>query len=136
MEPARTSSSGAPVLRRCGGLSVLLLDDETVFRESLAEALRDDGHVVIDVASPADVPPGQDLGDIGIVITDYEMPIEHGLSFAARFRATRPNLPVILLSTLAAELVRIGACADDLVHIFPKPMHYDELHALVHRLVG
>jgi DNA-binding NtrC family response regulator len=116
----------------CGALALLLVDDEATFRTSLAEMLRDDGHVVLDYAAPAALPELDSLRDIGVLVTDYEMPGQNGLELADAFHASHPDVPVIVLTgyrvgTLAAEIA-----ARSFTRLAEKPVDYAALHELIH----
>ena len=64
----------------------VLLDDDESFRNALAENLRDDGFAVIEYSTARDVPPLNALGEVRVVVTDYDMPGTDGLTFADTFQ--------------------------------------------------
>lgn len=79
--------------------TVLLVDDETVVRRSVAYMLRDLGHQVLEATS------GEDAlallarsPDVGLLLTDYQMAGMNGVALAERARGQRPGLPVLLMS--------------------------------------
>ena len=110
---------------------ILIVDDEGPFRESLAEMLREDGHVVLDYSAPAEVPPLSGLDGIGLLVTDYEMPGTNGLALADAFHAHHPRTPILLVtarhSVLHAEIVR-----RPFLRVVAKPIGYEALHRLIH----
>lgn len=122
MEPTRTPAR------------ILLVDDETPFRESLAEMLRDDGHQVVECSEPAEVPPLDALDEIDLLLTDYELPGKNGLAFADEFHAHHPGTPVLLVtaypSGLDAEVAR-----RPFLRMILKPIGYDALHRMIHECV-
>ncbi len=118
----------------CSDVTLLLLDDETVFRESLAENLRMDGHTVHDFASPNEVPALQTLPRPAAVITDYEMPGANGLVFADTLASKYPDVPVILVTTHHTDAIQHGVEVRPSVQLLQKPVVYEDLHALIHRL--
>jgi DNA-binding NtrC family response regulator len=103
-----------------------------VFRTSLADLLRDDGHELLDYEHPGAVPPLADLYGIALLVTDYAMPQRNGFELADEFRKAHPDAPVILVSGLAS----IDARGRHFVHPLEKPVDYDTLHGLIHRLVA
>jgi DNA-binding NtrC family response regulator len=131
-------SPGSPIASRpCGDLRILLLDDEEAFRVALAETLRDDGHAVEAYGRPSEVPPAA-IARADLMITDYRMGLCEldGLSFADAVHAGRADLPILLLTAHdSAVLERRVAARDGFVHLRQKPIDYDVVHALVHRLV-
>lgn len=81
---------------------VLVVDDSVVVRRMLVSAL--DGVPGVEVVGTA--PNGQlalaklDLVDPDVVTLDVEMPVMDGLATLKELRARRPQLPVIMFSTL------------------------------------
>ena len=120
--------------RPCSEISVLLLDDEDAFRESLAENLRMDGHEVRDFRAPGEVPLDVHSHEVGIVVTDYEMPGADGISFSDAVRARNPEMRVVLITTHRTQTIQQCVDARPWLHLHWKPVAYDELHVLVHRL--
>ncbi len=107
---------------------VLLVDDEYLVRVATAEMLREIGHDVIEVSSPA---AALDLlstdASVDLLITDYLMPKMRGSELIAEARTLRPGLPALLITgyselseSEAAQLPRLGKPfreADLAVHI-------------------
>ncbi|MBP1687304.1 MAG: two component, sigma54 specific, transcriptional regulator, Fis family [Deltaproteobacteria bacterium] len=113
---------------------VLLVDDDEGFRSALAEHLRDDGYAVIEYAAAQDVPAFGGLGEVHVVVTDYDMPGTDGLSFADRFHAVHPRVPIIMVSGSCSTHLQTQAAARGFVALLPKPFQYDSLHRLLPQL--
>ncbi len=122
--------------RPCSAISVLLLDDEDAFRESLAENLRMDGHEVHEYRAPGEVPLEAHADRVGIVVTDYEMPGADGIAFADAVHSRNPEMPVVLITTHWTQTIQQSIDARPWLHLHAKPVSYEELHVLVHRLAG
>ena len=120
----------------CREISILLLDDEDAFRESLAENLRMDGHEVREFRAPGEVPLEAHADRVGIVVTDYEMPGAHGIAFSDVVHSRNPEMPVVLVTTHWTQTMQQSIDARPWLHLYTKPLAYDELHVLVHRLAG
>ncbi len=120
----------------CARIRVLLVDDDETFRASLAGILRDDGHDVLDFPSPIEIPPLAVLGDVGVLITDFSMPGRDGLSLADEFHALHPGVPVILVTAYRTATVERNAVDRDFLSILTKPLEYEALHTLLHRLAS
>jgi DNA-binding NtrC family response regulator len=118
----------------CSAMPILVVDDDESFRTALAANLRDDGHAVRECADPAEVLLMADLGDVALVITDYQMPGLDGLAFADAFHAVYVQVPVVLLSASALPPRRPAAARGEFLHMRQKPVDYDELHQLLHQL--
>lgn len=88
-----------PDLTPARPLSVLVVDDEELVRRGTAEMLRNLGHSAFEAEGGGEALTT--LGarsDIDMVVTDYKMPRMDGAELAARIRATRPELPILLIS--------------------------------------
>jgi len=130
--PLSLETSKSPALQR--SLRVLLVDDDDDFRRGLADNLRDDGHTVLEYGGPDDIPPAT-LGNLDVVVTDYEMPGANGLRFADRVHAARPSLPIVVLTAHRQAPFVIEAAARSFVHLVHKPVLYQRLQQLLWELV-
>jgi CheY-like chemotaxis protein len=71
------------------------------------------------------------LEELTILILDYQMDGEDGLSFADRFHASHPDVPVVMLTAYWSEYLEAAAAARDYMLLRRKPVDYDELAALL-----
>ena len=114
--PAATPGPAAPghlaadepsAPRRSAGACVLVVDDEALVRETIAEQLRDAGYAVLSASSGPEALRKLAAGaEVDLVVSDLSMPEMDGLSLIRRLRATKGGLPAILLTgypTGAAE---------------------------------
>jgi two-component system nitrogen regulation response regulator GlnG len=118
-----------------GPLSVLLVDDDEAFRRGLADNLREDGHAVFDYAAPGEVPVST-FGAVSVVVTDFDLPGNDGLSFADHVHAEQPNLPVVVVTAHPGALAIINVVARSFLRFVQKPVDYQCLHRLLHVLVA
>lgn len=118
----------------CKAIAILLLDDEPSFRTSLAETLRDDGHLVVDYGAPAEVPSLHDLKDVAVVVTDYEMPGKTGLALADDFHAHHPETPVLLVTGYQTQALESQVLARPYLRVLQKPVQYEAIHSLIHEV--
>lgn len=115
-------------------MRILLVEDNEVLRNSLARALRADGHALDEVASRAEAEAEFGLTDYGLVILDRGLPDGDGLQTLKRWRAKGSATPVLLLTARDGVHERIEGLdggADDYV---VKPFALDELRARVRSL--
>lgn len=129
--PSICRSTGRP----CSEIPILLVDLDEPFRAGLAQMLRDDAHEVLDFATPADVPPLEGLHRVGLVITEYLLPGEHGIAFADRFHRIHPRMPILLVSIYLRGSIDARVGGREFVHAVGKPIEYDRFHEHVHQLV-
>src|SRR5512143_3952360 len=110
---------------------VLLIDDDEDFRRALADNLADDGRLVIQYARPEEVPPLQTLERLSVLIVDYQTRGEDGLSFADRFHAFHPDIPIVRVRAYLSNHLEGAAAARPFLVLRRKPVDYDELAALL-----
>ncbi len=115
-------------------MKILIVDDDPDLNELLALFLQKNG---CDVHTAGDPLQALDLlervPDIGMVVTDFQMPHLDGIGFmqALRKDPRRKNLPIVMITGYPddhrAELsMRTGAA-----YFLPKPIDFDQLLALV-----
>jgi DNA-binding NarL/FixJ family response regulator len=106
--------------RPAGPLSIVVAEDSTLLREGLIEILERGGHRIVGTAASADVIAAEvERCDPDLLVTDVRMPPDEGasgLKAALAIRATRPTLPIVVLSQYVAaayvtELLREGSTA-------------------------
>jgi len=134
----RTSTNQPPASKfpgtvRCEDLRVAIIDTDESFRSALAANLRDDGHHVREYPGPLDTRRVDVLADIGVLVIEYEMGSENGLTFADSFHRLRPHVPVVLVTGYCTHHLKEQIAARDFVQLRCKPFDYDELHRLLHR---
>ncbi len=112
---------------------VLLLDDDESFRNALAENLRDDGYKVVEYATAHELPPLTTLGEVRVLVTDYDMPGTNGLTFADSFHAAYPAVPIIMVTGACTKNLEAQTAARGFVSLLRKPLEYDKLHNLLHQ---
>ncbi len=77
---------------------VLLVEDDTLLRESLRIALQEAGHAVLPAANGAAALSMLDNSVPDIVISDILMPETDGLELIMRVRKARPDVKIIAIS--------------------------------------
>jgi two-component system response regulator PilR (NtrC family) len=115
--------------------AILIADDEPGVRESIAEVLRDAGHVVETAPDGSAALAALEQHDFAIVITDLRMPGADGLTVLRRTREIAPQAVVLVMTAhgsvdTAVEALRAGA-SDYIL----KPVLFDDLLAKVQRLL-
>ena len=122
---------------RAGGLSVLVVDDETAVRRFAVRVLERDGMGVLeatDGAEALEVVRAQKAA-IDVVVSDIVMPRLNGVELMQALAESFPHLPVILMSGYAtAALSELGIATP--CGILTKPFPAERLLAEVHRCVG
>ena len=119
-----TASGHAPLTR------VLIVDDDPDLRELTSNFLANNGFEIHTAANGRDMDKVLARGDIELVVLDYMMPGEDGLSICKRL-IEKGGPPVVMLSARGEEIDRIVGLelgADDYM---AKPFHPRELLARI-----
>jgi len=94
--PAKAASCCTPPVTRP---QVLLVDDNAMVRDILAENMRNGGYAVLAVESGTEALEVLKAGEaVEILITDLSMPGIDGLSLIRQVQALQPKLPAVLLT--------------------------------------
>lgn len=110
---------------------ILLIDDEASILESLQGLLKAEGYQVATASNAADGLAVASDGDFQVVVTDWKMPVASGMEVVKTLRATRPRLPVILMTGQDAPLGAIEATKFGAYDYLRKPFKPEEFLALV-----
>jgi CheY-like chemotaxis protein len=114
---------------------VLVIDDDSGIRDSLAECLQVEGYAVACASNGADGLERLRVQRPDLVLVDLLMPVMNGHEFLAELRGD-PNLqglPVVLMTGSTPRPGHLLPAADAML---PKPFELDELLALVRRFAG
>jgi two-component system, NtrC family, response regulator AtoC len=116
--------------------TLLVVDDEPNIRRVLELSLGDEGYRVLTAATAAEASRLLAAERVDLVLTDLQLPDRSGLELLADIRASRADLPVILITaygTVESAVRAIRAGAFDYVM---KPFRVEEIEALVERALG
>lgn len=113
--------------------SLLLVDDDPVYRERLARAIAARGFEVRTAGEAGEAVRLAEAESPELAVVDLRMPGESGLELLARLKAIDPTTRVLVLTgygsiATALEAVRLGA-----VHYLTKPADVDEILAAFDR---
>ncbi|RPI26640.1 MAG: sigma-54-dependent Fis family transcriptional regulator [Acidobacteria bacterium] len=116
--------------------TVLIVDDETYVRDSLATVMRRKGYMVRTAPGADQLLASGALQGVDVVVTDLRMPGQDGLAFLRSLAETESTVPVIVLTghgtvPSAVECMKAGAF-DYLL----KPSTPDELDLTIERALN
>jgi len=115
--------------------TLLVVDDDPLFRELEARALRGKGYNVIQAGGPAEaLRLARATPAIDLLLTDFVMPKVNGLELARRFRALHPRSPVLVVSG-SLPLLQGKDGELDRFAVLEKSSTFDELLGKVHALL-
>jgi len=112
---------------------ILIVDDETTARTTLAELLGDEGYAVdtaVDgfkaLAKVEELAPD-------LVLTDLNMPGMDGLELMRKARARDPELAVVVMTAYGAVDTAVAAMREGAADYLTKPINADELLVVLER---
>lgn len=114
-------------------ISILVLDDEKVFRDEIREFLENDGFKVFSAGLPSEAFNILGCEDIDILILDLRLPEMDGFSVLEKVKAQYPHIEVIMITghgdmDAVIQAMRMGA-----VEFFPKPFRLLDMKAAIKR---
>ncbi len=114
-------------------LRVLVVEDESLIRWSIAETLAHEGHTVIEAndATTAVQTLTEAREPIDVVLLDYRLPDSSGLGFVARVRQLRPDSAIVMMTAYDTPEVTKGALDLGVYRVVNKPFDMQTLDSLV-----
>lgn len=112
---------------------ILVVDDESAIRDSLALVLSDEGYAVLTARNGQEALACLAQQRPAVVLLDLQMPVMTGWEVLDTLRVHAPTVPVVVMTagtTARAEAVRHGAAG-----YLPKPFDLDDLLGVVARFV-
>lgn len=100
---------------------IAIVDDDPLFRESIAQNLIESGYDVTDFdAGQAFLSALTDGASADLVLLDWKMPEMNGIEVLRQLRALRPDLPVIFLTVLSDQIYEEAALLGGAVDFVEK----------------
>ncbi|HET8584579.1 MAG TPA: response regulator, partial [Casimicrobiaceae bacterium] len=117
--------------------TVLLVEDETVVRQLVAEILESNGYTVLQAADGASAIEvlRRHVGGLDLLLTDVVMPGMSGRDVARAVTTMRPGTPVLYMSGYTDSAIDKHGVLDDGVHFVQKPFSAAELTTRVREIV-
>ncbi len=107
--------------------SYLIVDDNRLLAENLAEIVRDQGDRAVVAASGAEALLCARESTFDVVLTDLRMPSMDGAELLHTLRETDPGLPAIVVTAFTSDAgIRAGEREAPLA-VLPKPVPVDQL---------
>ncbi len=106
---------------------VAIVDDDAEVRASISSLLRSAGLDVRGFAAAEHLLAFAELGKIGCLITDVQMPGMNGLALQSELKSLHKALPVIVLTAFPTDAARDQAIRLGAVAFMKKPLDPDAL---------
>jgi DNA-binding NtrC family response regulator len=111
---------------------VLVVDDEELIRWSLTERLRADGHEVVQAGTAAEAIECAATG-VDLVLLDYRLPDDDGVSVLKKLRDLDPDTLVIMLTAHSGVETVVEAMKSGAFDFATKPFDLDDIAIRVSR---
>jgi len=115
-------------------MKIFLVDDERILRVSLADELRDAGHIVHEFAGATGALQSLPDENPEMVITDIRMPGMDGLELLERIMQISPGTSVVVMTAYASLDTAIKALKLGAYDYLSKPFRSEEVLHLINRV--
>jgi DNA-binding NtrC family response regulator len=115
-------------------LAILVVDDETIVRESLGSWFRDDGYHVDTADSAREALRLAADRHYDVAFVDIKMPRTDGLELQTRLAQAAPDLEIVVMTAYASVETAVRALKAGAYDYIIKPFDPDDLSHLVRRI--
>ena len=118
-----------------GNTKILIIDDELIMRESLADWLERDGHDVETAASGEEALKRLKNTRFDILLVDIKMDGMTGLDVLKEVKTTNPDTAVVMITAYGSISTAIEAMKNGAFEYLLKPFDPDELGVLIEKII-
>jgi DNA-binding NtrC family response regulator len=118
---------------RESSVSVLLVEDEAILRESLMDSLKD-SHRITAVGSAEEAFDIIKNNDFDVVVTDVRLPGKNGIQLIKDIRDIKPNIKAIIITAFPSVDLAVEAMKQGAVDYLVKPVSVEDLEKLLSTL--
>jgi CheY-like chemotaxis protein len=127
------NDSASRVVEWNGPLSILVVDDESLVRETLGEMAASLGHRVTLADGGRAALALLEEGEFDLVFTDLSMPEMDGWELAREIRRRRPAQPICVVTGYGAEAGSANTADGAADAIIGKPFNFDQVEKVLAR---
>jgi CheY-like chemotaxis protein len=117
-------------------ITILVVDDEAIVRQSIAMLLAHAGHTVAVAADGEGALTKLSEGHFDLIITDFSMPGIPGDELARRIRERWPGQPIIMVTAFVEEYELFSRDRRTVDALLLKPFAYRELNEAIDRVLA
>lgn len=114
-------------------LRVLVVDDQEVICELIAEYLHSDGHTTACAFRGDEALNLFQTQSFDLVVTDQAMPAMNGTQLAGAIKKQAPDTPIILLTGFGEEMLAVGGRPAGVDIVLGKPITHADLRQAIFR---
>jgi DNA-binding response OmpR family regulator len=115
---------------------ILVVEDETIMRESLQDWLTDGGYQVEAAEDGEEALQTIAEQDFGIVILDLRLPGKDGIEVLREARGKRPQLKGVIITAYPSTKTAVEAMREGAIDYLPKPLDLNELEKIIRDTLG
>ena len=115
---------------------ILIVEDETVMRESLRDWLTDSGYQVETAEEGEEALKTIAVQDFGLLILDLRLPGKDGLEILREARAKSPQLKGVIITAYPSVETAVEAMKEGAIDYLPKPFELNQLEKLIQETLG
>jgi len=120
-----------PLKKACRKATLMIVDDETTIRNTLKQILESLGYTIVLASQGQEALDRMQDKPVDLLITDIVMPILDGVALTATIRKTKPELPVIFITSYEQKYEQINE--DSCTSFMSKPF---DIHILSQKIDG
>ncbi|NVJ97759.1 MAG: response regulator [Alphaproteobacteria bacterium] len=106
---------------------VLVVEDDEAVRDYVSRVLTMHGHSILLAHDGAEAVEQMNAHHFDLLISDIAMPVMDGISLALKVRASRPHVPIILMTGYANERQRAHNLSLLIEGLITKPFTMEQL---------
>ena len=115
-------------------LCIVVAEDHDALREITVEVLRRQGHRAVGITCAEEMDDAVGGMPIDLLIADFHLPGEDGMSLIRRFRAAQPLAGIIMVTASTQVDLKVLGYNNGVDIYLPKPLATEELLAAVHSI--
>ena len=116
------------------GSTILVVEDEEMYRLVLKRVLENKGYIVLDAANGAEGIEILRTLKVDLAIVDLEMPVMNGMEFTKWVKEVKPDFPLIIVTAHAADFSPEEILAANVEAFIQKPFVVDELIKIIENI--
>ncbi len=116
------------------GLNMLVVDDERILADTLAEFLTGEGHAVRVAYDASTAVRALDDSEVDVILCDIQLPGSSGLEVLKQVRAKRPEAAAIMITAWATVESAVEAFRHGATDYLIKPVLFEDLTARLARI--
>ena len=119
-----------------GTKPILIVEDETIMRESVRDWLSDIGYQVETAEDGERALEIIEKQDFGLLILDLKLPGKDGIQVLREARVKKPKLRGIIITAYPSVETAVEAIKDGAIEYLPKPFELNRLERLIRDVLG